>query len=134
MNISELTDMLVTSSQQYNQAKFNPWWEGDHKEAIYRYSIFSEKDLEGARDCVAGCGKEEIFSPVGEVGLTLFHLLVWHNFQDVVKDLLDSGKAGRDEGTFEEAWDFRRDRSVHDACFCKPSCDSGYKTEHLWDY
>ncbi len=97
MNISELTDMLVTSSQQYNQAKFNPWWEGDHKEAIYRYSIFSEKDLEGARDCVAGCGKEEIFSPVGEVGLTLFHLLVWHNFQDVVKDLLDSGKAGRDE-------------------------------------
>ena len=40
MNINELTDMLVTSSQQYNQAKFHPWWEGNHEEAIYRYSIF----------------------------------------------------------------------------------------------
>lgn len=20
------------------------------------------------------------------------------------------------------------------ACFCKYSCDSGYKTEHIWDY
>lgn len=94
MNISELTDMLVESSQQYNQAKFNPWWEGDHKEAIYRYSIFSGKELEEARDCAAGCGKEELFSPVGDVGLTLFHLLVWHNFRDVVEDLLGSGKAG----------------------------------------
>ena len=97
MNISELTDMLVTSSQQYNQAKFNPWWEGDHKEAIYRYSVFSEKNLEDVRDCVAGCGKEELLSPVGDVGLTLFHLLVWHNFYDVVKELLDSGKIGGEE-------------------------------------
>lgn len=97
MNISELTDMLVTSSQQYNQAKFNPWWEGDHKEAIYRYSVFSGKNLEDVRDCVAGCGKEELLSPVGDVGLTLFHLLVWHNFYDVVKELLDSGKIGGEE-------------------------------------
>ena len=52
MNINELTDMLVTSSQQYNQAKFHPWWEGNHEEAIYRYSIFSGKTLQDARECV----------------------------------------------------------------------------------
>ena len=34
MNIKELTDLLVTSSQRYSQAKFIPWWEGNHEEAI----------------------------------------------------------------------------------------------------
>lgn len=97
MNMNELTDMLVKSSQQYNQAKFNPWWEGNHEEAIYRYNIFSKETLQNAGDCVAGCGKEELFAPVGNVGLGLFHLLVWHNFYDAVEELFRSGKIGREE-------------------------------------
>ena len=79
MNISELTDMLVISSQQYNQAKFNPWWNGNHEEAIYRYSTFSKEALQNARDCLAECGKDALLSPVGDMGLNLFHLSVWHN-------------------------------------------------------
>lgn len=97
MNINELTDMLVTSSQQYSQVKFNPWWKGDHKEAIYRYSIFSGETLEDARDCLAGCGTETLLSPVGDMGLGLFHLLVWHNFYDIVEELLTDGKISREE-------------------------------------
>ncbi len=97
MNISELTDMLVQSSQQYSQAKCNPWWEGDHEEAIYRYDIFSGQTLEDVRKCIAGCGKEEILAPVGHLGLNLFHLLVWHNFYDTVEELLRGGKISGSE-------------------------------------
>lgn len=97
MDIGGLTDMLVESSQQYPQAKCNPWWEGNHEEAIYRYNIFSRETLRDVRDCVAGCGKEELFSPVGCKGLTLFHLLVWHNFYDTVEELLRSGKVSGEE-------------------------------------
>ena len=96
MNINELTDMLVTSSQQYNQAKYNPWWKGNHHEAIYRYSIFSGETLQDARDCLAECGKDSLLSPVGDMGLNLFHLLVWHNFHDIVRELLCSGKISHD--------------------------------------
>ena len=97
MNQKELTDMLVESSQQYSQAKFNPWWEGNHEEAIYRYSIFSEETLRDVGACVAECGTEELFAPVGSLGLPLFHLLVWHNFLDAVKEAIQSGKVGREE-------------------------------------
>ena len=97
MNISELTDLLVTSSEQCNQTKFNPWWDGNHKDAIYRYSIFSAETLQNARDCLAGCEKEALLSPVGSMGLNLFHLLVWHNFRDIVEEMLRDGRAGREE-------------------------------------
>lgn len=97
MSINEITDMLVKSSQQYNQAKFNPWWEGDHEEAIYRYSVFSPETLQNVRDCVAGCDRQEILSPVGGMGLNLFHLLVWHNFYDTVEELLREGKISGQE-------------------------------------
>lgn len=97
MNLKELTDMLVESSQQYSRAKFNPWWEGNHEEAIYRYSIFSKETLKDVGAYVAECGTEELFAPVGSLGLTLFHLLVWHNFLDAVEEALQSGKVGREE-------------------------------------
>lgn len=97
MNISELTDMLVISSQQYNQAKFNPWWNGNHEEAIYRYSTFSKEALQNARDCLAECGKDALLSPVGDMGLNLFHLSVWHNFHDIVKELLCDGRINRED-------------------------------------
>lgn len=97
MNIKELTDLLVTSSQRYSQAKFIPWWEGNHEEAIYCYDIFPEETVRDARACIEGCSKEELISPVGRYGLTLFHLLVWHNFYDTVEHLLSQGRIGREE-------------------------------------
>lgn len=97
MHINELTEMLVESSQHFNRTKFIPWWEGDHEEAIYRYEIFSEETRQEVRDCTAECGKEELLAPVGSMGLSLFHLLVWHNFYDVVEELFGSGKLGKEE-------------------------------------
>ena len=37
MDIKELTDLLVTSSQRTNQSKFIPWWEDDGENWRYRY-------------------------------------------------------------------------------------------------
>ncbi len=97
MSLDELKDMLVKSSENYPQARFNPWWEANHEEEIYHYSIFSEDTLQDARDCVSDCSKEALLLPVGSMGLNLFHLLVWHNFHDIVKALLDDGRIGREE-------------------------------------
>ena len=35
MNIKELTDLLVTSSQRTNQSQFIPWWEDDFEKSFY---------------------------------------------------------------------------------------------------
>lgn len=88
MDIKEFTDLLVTSSENFNQAKFIPWWEGDHENAIYAYDILPAETVQAGNVCIAACGKEELLSPVGRLGLTLFHLLVWHNFYEAVKKLL----------------------------------------------
>ena len=93
MDIKELTDLLVTSSEIFNQAKFIPWWEGDHENAIYAYDMLSAETVQEADACIAACGKEELLSPAGKMGLTLFHLLVWHNFYEAVKKLLLSEAA-----------------------------------------
>ena len=45
MDAEKLTDLLAGSSQELNEAKYIPWWEGDHEEAVYRYDIFEEKDV-----------------------------------------------------------------------------------------
>ena len=80
MNLKELTDLLVTSSERLNETKFIPWWEGDHENAIYRYDVLSAETIQDAEACIDACSKEELLSPVGVMGFTLFHLLVWHNF------------------------------------------------------
>ena len=73
MDIKELTDLLVTSSEIFNQAKFIPWWEGDHENAIYAYNMLPAETVQEADACIAACGKEELLSPAGKMGLTLFH-------------------------------------------------------------
>ena len=88
MDIKELTELLVTSSESFNQTKFIPWWEGDHENAIYAYDMLPVETVQEADACITACGKEELLSPVGRLGLTLFHLLVWHNFYEAVKKLL----------------------------------------------
>lgn len=92
MNVKELTDLLVESSQRNNSAKFIPWWEGNHKEAIYYYDIFEDEEVQEAEACLADCGKEMLLTTGGYYGLTLFHLLIWHNFYDAVEKILCDGR------------------------------------------
>lgn len=97
MNIKELTELLVKSSQRTNQSKFIPWWEDDFENCIYRYDILKEEVVQDANACLAECGEETLFAPAGSYGLTLFHLLVWHNFYDAVEQMLCDGRAGEEE-------------------------------------
>lgn len=97
MNITELTDLLVTSSQQFSQARFIPWWEDDYENCSYYYSILREETVQDANACLAACGREELLSPAGRYGLSLFHLCVWHNFYDAVDHMLRDGKITGDD-------------------------------------
>lgn len=90
MEIKELTDILV-SSLESNRAKYVPWWEDDFENCMYSYEMFSKEDIENITECIKNCEKEVLFTKVGCMGLSLFHLLVWHNFYDVVKTLIDEG-------------------------------------------
>lgn len=92
MDLKALTDLLVASSEQFNQTKFISWWEGDHENFTYKYDILPEETVQSAEDIIAACGKDELLSPVGSLGLTLFHLLVWHNFYTSVEKMLDDGR------------------------------------------
>ncbi len=92
MDIKELTKVLGSSitSSHY---KYIPWWDGDFDEDRYRYNLFSEQEIQEAEACVAECGKEELEDTSGSWGMSLFHLLVWHNFYDGVKKILEEGRA-----------------------------------------
>lgn len=92
MDVKELTNLLVTSASRVNQSKFIPWWEDDFENCIYYYDIFKEKEIAEIQICVEQCSKETLLSPAGSYGLTLFHLLIWHNFYDAVKKILDDKK------------------------------------------
>lgn len=97
MDIKELTELLVQSSQQTNQSKFIPWWEDDFENCIYRYDIFKDSVVQEANAILEDCGKDQLVAPAGSYGLTLFHLLVWHNFYDAVETLLKNGTMGPGE-------------------------------------
>lgn len=94
MNLSELTDLLVTSAQSANQSRYIPWWTPDPDSLIYDYNILPEETVQDARACIAGCEKEALLAPAGRYGLTLFHLLVWHNFFDSAETLLRGKRIG----------------------------------------
>lgn len=95
MDIKKLTELLVESSEIYSQAKAVPWWEVDLEDGsiYFENTIFSKDTVEEVNACAAECAKEELLSPVGNAGLTLFHLLVWHNFLDAVEQMFRDGKA-----------------------------------------
>ncbi len=97
MNQKELVDLLVTSSQQSNQAKFIPWWYENYQDFTYRYNILPEETVREAEACLANCSKEELLTPVGSYGLTLFHLLIWHNFYPSIEQMLSDGRIGRED-------------------------------------
>lgn len=92
MDLKELTDLLVTSSQRFNQTKFIPWWDGNHEDFTYQYEILPQETVQDAENIIAACGQEELLSPVGDMGLTLFHLLVWHHFYEAVEKMLCDGR------------------------------------------
>lgn len=97
MNLQEITDLLVTSSQQTNQSKFIPWWEDAFEDSIYRYDIFKPEIIQTAATCLDTCSRDALLSPAGSCGLTLFHLLVWHNFRDALEKLFLQGTLTRDD-------------------------------------
>lgn len=97
MNLKELTDLLATSSERPNQAKFIPWWEEDYENFTYRYDILPKETVEDAEACLAACSRDELLAPAGSCGLTLLHLLVWHNFRTAVGQMLQDGRIGREE-------------------------------------
>lgn len=95
MDTKELSKTLTESLTRLNQSKFLPWWEDDFEHSTYWYSIFSPKEVAQAGECLAQCSTEDLLSPTGiygGYGLTLFHLLVWHNFYDAVKAMLEDGR------------------------------------------
>lgn len=88
MDIKELTKTLDTSIGS-NNYKFIPWWEVDEENCMYKYNMFSEEYIKGAEECLSGCSKELLEDTTENRGMSLFHLLVWHNFYDAVKRMLD---------------------------------------------
>lgn len=95
MDIKELSKRLTESVTRANQSKFLPWWEDDFENATYRYSIFREDEVAQAEECLARCPGEALLAPTGiygGYGLSLFHLLVWHNFYHAVSAMLDDGR------------------------------------------
>lgn len=70
MNLQELTELLVTSSEQFNQTKFIPWRESNHKDFTYKYHIWP---VETVKEAGAGshglCHKifHQSFSPLNSL-------------------------------------------------------------------
>lgn len=94
MNTKELTDMLVESGEDFHQSKFIPWWTEDYEKFTYRYHMMEPDVIQEAKACIAECTREDLLSSAGKLGLTLFHLLVWHNFYDDVEKMLEDGRIG----------------------------------------
>lgn len=92
MNMKKLTDMLAESSENYHQSKFIPWWIEDYQKFTYRYHIMNKETEREAKECLAACTKKDLLSSSGKLGLTLLHLLVWHNFYDEVEEMFRDGR------------------------------------------
>ncbi|MCR2048833.1 ankyrin repeat domain-containing protein [Acetatifactor muris] len=92
MNIKELTALLTDSSESFQNHKFIPWWTDDYENYIYPYDIFEREMISEAEACLEKCDTEALLAPTGCFGLTLFHLLVIHNFYEPVKKMLCDGR------------------------------------------
>lgn len=98
MDVKELSKMLTESATLANQSKFLPWWIDDFENCIYRYRVFSENEVQEIQTCLAHCPKETLLAGInGCYGLTLFHLLVWHNFYDAIKSMFDDERISDQE-------------------------------------
>ncbi|MDE6401553.1 MAG: ankyrin repeat domain-containing protein [Clostridiales bacterium] len=88
MNISELTNLLVKSSEDGRNSKYIAWWDEDPN-GMYRYDLFKPTESAEIEDCVASAQPSDLTSPCGTNKFTLFHLLVWHNFYNAVTIILE---------------------------------------------
>lgn len=95
MDIKELTNTLEASIEG-SRYKYIPWWDGDFDNAMYRYNMFTEQEIQEAEECIADCGRDTLTGTSGKLGMSLFHLLVWHNFYGALGKILDSEAADID--------------------------------------
>lgn len=95
MEIKELSKILG-SSLTSNRSKYIPWWTCEFNENMYRYNLFTQEEIKEVQECIANCDKAALTDTSDNYGLTLFHLLVWHNFFDAVKTILDDESLGMD--------------------------------------
>ena len=84
MNVKELKKMLENSLGS-NRGKYIPWWTCEFDREMYRYNIFTEEEVQDVEACLSECSKDDIASTDCSWGLSLFHLLVWHNFYNAVE-------------------------------------------------
>lgn len=91
MNEKELMNFLVKSAEG-NRSKYFPWWEVDEDAAnMYRYDMFTEEEVQSVMKQVELCSKECYDTPIGSLGMSMLHLLVWCGFYDAVQYALDQG-------------------------------------------
>ncbi|MCI8372799.1 MAG: hypothetical protein HFI75_10495 [Lachnospiraceae bacterium] len=91
MNEQELTSFLVKSAEG-NRNKYLPWWEVDEEAAsMYRYDMFTEEEVRAVNEQVQNCSKECYDIPIGSLGMSLLHLLVWCGFYEAVQCALEQG-------------------------------------------
>ncbi|MDE7298580.1 MAG: ankyrin repeat domain-containing protein [Lachnospiraceae bacterium] len=95
MDIKELIKILGDSIGS-NNGKYIPWWTCEFDENMYRYHLFKAEEVQAAQECLAGCDKAVLTDTSGNWGLSLFHLLVWHNFLEAVEKILRDENLGID--------------------------------------
>jgi len=90
MDIKELKDFLAGACETA-RSKYIPWWEDDFEYCIYRYDIFTDKEIKDVEECVMKNAKDWTANPVAldSTGFPLFHMLVWCNFYDIILKLLE---------------------------------------------
>lgn len=90
MNINQLLDTLRQSIECTN-GKYIPWWDFDPEDNMYYFSTYNKEDIQEIHEFISSCDKDELLKPVSCMGLSIFHLLVWNNFYDDVKFLIENG-------------------------------------------
>lgn len=90
MDVKELTTLLVNASES-NRNKYIPWWDDDFENCMYRYDLLKKDEIANVEACVRNCGAEALLAPVGRYGFTIFHLLVWLNFHNVIEEMVSNG-------------------------------------------
>lgn len=97
MDVKELTELLVSSCES-NRCKYIPWWEDskENSDGMYKFNVFTDVQIQEIEECISGCSADIISKPAGSVGLSLFHMLVWHNFYNSVKKILEEPGAKLD--------------------------------------
>ncbi len=95
MDIKELTKVLGDSIGS-NRSKYIPWWTCKFDENLYRYNLFKPEEVAAMQECLETCDKAVLTDTSSCWGLSLIHLLVWHNFLDAVEKILGNSDLGID--------------------------------------